>query len=154
MAEILTNPMLPRLYRIQHMHQEISRTFTLELSPEGGEAIPPFQLGQFNVLSVFGMGEIPLSISGDPARPHHLVHTIRAVGFVSRALQQLKKGEVLGVRGPFGRHWPLEQATGKDLIIAAGGLGTAERGGDLRCSGERKSRPWRSGNLLPVMDVN
>jgi len=121
----LPDPMLPRLYRIQHVHREIPRTFTLELAPEDGEAIPSFQLGQFNMLSVFGVGEIPLSISGDPARPLHLVHTIRAVGSVSRALQRLKKGEVLGVRGPFGSHWPLEQATGKDLIIAAGGLGLA-----------------------------
>lgn len=125
MTPILPDPMLPRLYRIQRVHQEIPHTFTLELAPEDGEAIPPFHLGQFNMLSVFGVGEIPLSISGDPARPHHLVHTIRAVGSVSRALQRLKKGEVLGVRGPFGSHWPLEQATGKDLIIAAGGLGLA-----------------------------
>jgi NAD(P)H-flavin reductase len=125
MKQRLPDPMLPRLYRIQHVHQEIPRTFTLELVPEDGDVIPPFHLGQFNMLSVFGMGEIPLSISGDPARPHLLVHTIRAVGSVSRALQRLKKGEVLGVRGPFGSHWPLEQATGKDLIIAAGGLGLA-----------------------------
>lgn len=125
MTQILPDPMLPRLYCIQRVHQEIPYTFTLELAPEDGEAIPPFQLGQFNMLSVFGVGEIPLSISGDPARPHHLVHTIRAVGSVSRALQRLKKGDALGVRGPFGSHWPLEQAIGKDLIIVAGGLGLA-----------------------------
>ena len=86
---------------------------------------PPFATGQFNMLYVFGVGEIPISISGDPAKPAPLIHTTRAAGSVSRAMQALKQGDVLGVRGPFGSHWPIEQAIGKDIIVAAGGIGLA-----------------------------
>jgi NAD(P)H-flavin reductase len=77
------------------------------------------------MLYVFGVGEIPISISGNPTKPGLLVHTIRAVGTVSRMMQELKPKDVIGVRGPFGSHWPLEQATGKDIVIVAGGIGLA-----------------------------
>jgi NAD(P)H-flavin reductase len=107
------------------VRREIRDTFTLELEPADGSDIPPFATGQFNMLYLFGTGEIPISISGDPSRPRPLIHTTRAVGTVSRAMQQLRCGDMLGVRGPFGSHWPLEQATGKDVIIAAGGIGLA-----------------------------
>jgi len=93
--------------------------------PEGGSDIPPFATGQFNMLYVFGTGEIPISISGDPAKRRPLVHTTRAVGTVSRAMRELKPDDVIGVRGPFGSHWPIEQAEGKDVVIAAGGIGLA-----------------------------
>lgn len=119
------DPMLPTLYRVQCVRQEIASTFTLELEPADNNDIPPFATGQFNMLYVFGVGEIPISISGDPARSKPLVHTTRAVGTVSRALQRLKLGDMLGVRGPFGSHWPIEQAIGKDVVITAGGIGLA-----------------------------
>src|SRR6266699_219079 len=90
-----------------------------------GSDIPPFATGQFNMLYVFGTGEIPISISGDPAKRRPLVHTTRAVGTVSRAMRELKPDDVIGVRGPFGSHWPIEQAEGKDVVIAAGGIGLA-----------------------------
>lgn len=77
------------------------------------------------MLYVFGIGEIPISISGDPAKHGSLIHTIRAVGAVSRAICALKPGDLLGVRGPFGNCWPLDQARGKDLVLIAGGLGLA-----------------------------
>lgn len=77
------------------------------------------------MLYVFGVGEIPISISGDPARRRPLVHTTRAVGTVSKAMRELKVGDVIGVRGPFGSHWPIEQAEGKDVVIVAGGIGMA-----------------------------
>jgi NAD(P)H-flavin reductase len=73
----------------------------------------------------FGAGEVPISISGDPATPRQLVHTIRAVGRVTRPLQALRPGEMLGVRGPFGRGWPVEAARGRDILLIAGGLGLA-----------------------------
>ncbi|HVB73007.1 MAG TPA: FAD/NAD(P)-binding protein [Ktedonobacteraceae bacterium] len=97
----------------------------MELEPQDGSAIPPFASGQFNMLYVFGVGEIPISISGDPDRPAPLVHTTRAVGTVSSAIQALKPGNTIGVRGPFGSHWPIEQAIGKDVVIVAGGIGLA-----------------------------
>lgn len=125
MSTSFPDPMLPTPYRIQRVRHEIRETFTLELEPEDGSAIPPFASGQFNMLYVFGVGEIPISISGDPAHPRPLIHTTRAVGTVSRAMQELKRGDMLGVRGPFGSHWPIEQAVGKDVVIAAGGIGLA-----------------------------
>lgn len=120
-----SDPMQPTPYRVQRVRHEIRDTFTLALEPTDGSDIPPFATGQFNMLYLFGVGEIPISISGDPARPRPLLHTTRAVGTVSRAMQQLKRGDMLGVRGPFGSHWPLEQALGKDVVIAAGGIGLA-----------------------------
>lgn len=117
--------MRPILYRVQRMRREMADTFTLELEPEDASEIPPFATGQFNMLYVFGVGEIPISISGDPARRRPLVHTTRAVGTVSKAMRELKVGDVIGVRGPFGSHWPIEHAEGKDVVIVAGGIGMA-----------------------------
>jgi NAD(P)H-flavin reductase len=117
--------MLPRPYGIQRMRRETRDTFTLELTPvDGGDSFA-FAPGQFTMLYVFGVGEVPISISGDPARPQVLVHTIRAVGTVTQALRQLKRGDVVGVRGPFGSHWPTEEAAGSDVVIVAGGIGLA-----------------------------
>ena len=125
MTPTLPDPMLPQRYRVQHVRREIPDTFTLELEPIEGGDIPPFATGQFNMLYVFGVGEIPISISGDPAKRRPLVHTTRAVGIVSSAMRELKPDDVIGVRGPFGSHWPIEQAEGKDIVIAAGGIGLA-----------------------------
>ena len=78
------------------------------------------------MLYAFGVGEAAISISGDPGRsPARLVHTIRAVGKVSEALTRLKAGDPIGVRGPFGRGWPVEEAAGSDVVVVAGGLGLA-----------------------------
>lgn len=125
MSVSLPDPMLPRLYRVRRVHQEIADTFTLELDASERDGHLPFATGQFNMLYVFGIGEIPISISGNPVRPGPLLHTIRAVGVVSQALQALKQGDMLGVRGPFGSHWPVEQAVRKDIVIMAGGIGLA-----------------------------
>jgi len=121
----IPEPMLPTVYRIQRVRRELSDTFTLELEPADGSDIPHFATGQFNMLYVFGVGEIPISISGDPDRRKPLVHTTRAVGTVSKAMRQLKPTDVIGVRGPFGSHWPIEHAKGKDVMIVAGGIGLA-----------------------------
>jgi len=123
-ADIL-DPMLPQLYRVQRVRREIPDTFTLELEPANGSDIPSFATGQFNMLYVYGVGEVPISISGNPAQPKPLVHTTRAVGTVTKAMRKLKPDDVIGVRGPFGSHWPIELAHGKDVVIVAGGIGLA-----------------------------
>lgn len=82
-----------------------------------------FHAGQFNMLYLFGIGEIPISISSDPERPQRLAHTIRFVGRVTDAFRELKPGDEIGVRGPFGTAWPLHEAEGGDLLVVAGGLG-------------------------------
>jgi NAD(P)H-flavin reductase len=77
------------------------------------------------MLYQFGVGEVPISISGDPGEPDRLIHTIRSVGTVTAGMAALKKGDVVGVRGPFGSAWPVEQAEGSDVLIIAGGIGLA-----------------------------
>lgn len=125
MSETSHDPMLPRPFRVQQIRHEMPDTFTLALESADGSAIFPFSCGQFNMLYVYGVGEIPISISGDPDRADPLVHTTRAVGAVSRAMCALRPGDTLGVRGPFGSHWPLEHADSKDVVIVAGGIGLA-----------------------------
>ena len=73
----------------------------------------------------FGIGEVPISISGDPAAPEALVHTIRAVGKATQALCAARPGTLIGIRGPYGTHWPVERAEGADVVILAGGIGLA-----------------------------
>jgi NAD(P)H-flavin reductase len=114
----------PRLFRVTRRRRELHDTVTLEL--ETGEESPlSFCAGQFNMLYVFGIGEVPISISGSPHEPHPLMHTIRSAGAVTKAICSLKRGQTLGVRGPFGKGWPLEAAIGHDLVFIAGGIGLA-----------------------------
>jgi NAD(P)H-flavin reductase len=119
------DPMLPAPYRVQRVRQDTYDTFTLELQSANGANGFQFSAGQFNMLYVFGVGEVPISISGDPATSTTLVHTTRAVGTVTKAMRKLKRGDMLGVRGPFGTHWPVEEAVGNDAVIVAGGIGLA-----------------------------
>ncbi|MEZ4315322.1 MAG: FAD/NAD(P)-binding protein [Polyangiaceae bacterium] len=123
-APSVTGSMVPRLLRVARVVRELPDTVTLHLDadPAGGFRFAP---GQFNMLYLFGAGEVPISISGDPASPGLLVHTIRAVGAVTRPLCDLKRGGTLGVRGPFGTSWPVEGALGRDILFVAGGLGLA-----------------------------
>jgi NAD(P)H-flavin reductase len=116
--------MVPVPYRVNRARRETHDTVTLDLEPLDGDR-PGFRPGQFNMLYAFGKGEVPISISGDPTRPGPLVHTVRAVGHATRTICAARKGEVLGVRGPFGSAWPIERATGRDLVIVAGGIGLA-----------------------------
>lgn len=115
--------LLPKKYNVQSIEQDTHDIFTLTLIPEVGD-IPSFLPGQFNMLTHFGFGEIPISISGDPSKENVLIHTIRAVGPVTLAMRKLKKGDQIGVRGPFGTSWPLSRKN-CDVLIVAGGLGLA-----------------------------
>lgn len=119
----MPDPMLPRPYRVVRVRRELSDTATLELEPLEGSR-PPFAPGQFNMLYAFGVGEIAISISGSVGA-ERFVHTVRNVGAVSGAITRLKAGAAVGVRGPFGTSWPLEQAHGADVVFVAGGLGLA-----------------------------
>lgn len=121
----LDDRMQPRPFLVERLTQDASDTFTLVLRPQHGSQAFPFQPGQFNMLYLYGVGEVPISISGDPEDPERLVHTIRALGTVTSAMQKLKKGNVVGVRGPFGTAWPVDEAAGADVVIIAGGLGLA-----------------------------
>jgi NAD(P)H-flavin reductase len=108
------------LMRVASVQRETADTVTLAL--DGGFRFEP---GQFNMLSAFGAGEVPISISGDTGDHGRLVHTVRAVGGATRALCRLAPGDALGVRGPYGTAWPVSAAEGKDLLVVAGGIGLA-----------------------------
>lgn len=117
--------MIPTPLRIQKMDRETEDTFTMRLDVSGLQGGFHFAPGQFNMIYVFGVGEVAISISGDPESPGELVHTIRAVGTVTKAIRAMSKHGVLGVRGPYGQPWPMEAAKGRDLLLIAGGLGLA-----------------------------
>ncbi len=124
MAQSMAGPMVPAHYHVKKIKKETFDTFTIDLVPETrGEFT--FAAGQFNMLYVFGIGEVPISISGDPALPATITHTVRSVGTVTNVMRTLKRGDGLGVRGPFGSAWPIQEATGNDVVIVAGGIGLA-----------------------------
>jgi len=122
--ERIPEPMLPAAFRVRKNRRETPDTHTLELASIA-EGVPAWRPGQFMMMYVFGAGEIPISISGDPAKRDCIVHTVRAVGPVSRAICDAKEGSSVGLRGPFGSVWPIERAEGRDVILVAGGIGLA-----------------------------
>lgn len=100
-------------------------TLRLQLADLAERAAYKFEPGQFNMLYLFGVGEVPISIVSDPKDEGVIDHTIRIVGRVTEGLAKLKQGDQIGLRGPFGRGWPLPDAKNKDLLIVTGGLGCA-----------------------------
>jgi len=119
---IVPGPMVPVPFRVTRRRRELRDTWTLELEPVAGDRLLPAP-GQFTMLYAFGIGEVPISVSGGAEGP--LVHTVRAVGAVTQAICASRPGDVLGVRGPFGNAWPVEIAAGSDVVIVAGGIGLA-----------------------------
>lgn len=117
--------MRPRRYRVRQRKRETADVYSLVIEPIDTSDAPVFRPGQFNMLYSFGVGDAPISVSGDPHAPNRLVHTIRAVGQLTRSLCSLGRGDVVSIRGPFGTDWPLAEAEGKDLVIIAGGIGLA-----------------------------
>jgi NAD(P)H-flavin reductase len=100
-------------------------TFTMRLTDGEARRAFRFSPGQFNMLYAFGVGEVPISIASDPDDPADLEHTIRVAGRVTGVMGGWKVGDVVGVRGPYGRGWPMEEARGRDVIVVTGGLGCA-----------------------------
>lgn len=115
-------PMTPAIWRVLTRRRETHDTWTLRVQAPNAEAAR-FAPGQFNMLYAMGVGEVPISISA--SADDGQLHTIRAVGAVTRALCGLRTGSLLGVRGPFGTPWPVADAKGQDLLFMAGGLGLA-----------------------------
>ena len=128
LAEATADVTIPRPFRVAERRRETEDTWTLELEPAAGRPIEPLP-GQFTMLYAFGVGEVPISVSG--RQGERVVQTVRAVGAVTDAICAAEPGTVLGVRGPFGNAWPLELAKGRDLVIVAGGIGLAPLRGAL-----------------------
>jgi len=111
--------MVPRMFVVQERAQETADTWTLALEPVSGEH-PEIAPGQFVMVYVFGVGEVPISVSAHP-----LVLTVRAVGAVSQRICASEPGAMLGIRGPIGTAWPIAECAGADVIVVAGGIGLA-----------------------------
>jgi len=122
-----TNPWLAHPARIERVVPETSGVATYDLifdDPALAEGYS-FRPGQFNMLYLPGVGEIAISISGDPSHRSKVPHTIRVAGSVTTALAELPQGATVGVRGPFGSSWPIEECQSNDVILIAGGIGLA-----------------------------
>jgi len=117
---------------------ETPDTVTLDLQPVD-RPIPVCQPGQFTMLYAFGIGEVPVSVSGT-GPDAELAQTVRAVGAVTRALCAAGPGRLLGVRGPYGTHWDAASAAGGDLLIVAGGIGLAPLRGALVTALQHRDR--------------
>jgi len=112
---------------------------TLALQLDHGPA-PAFLPGQFNMLTAFGVGEVPISISSAPGH-RALLHTVREVGPVTRALCRAPVGAPVGVRGPFGTDWGLEDFAKSDAVVVGGGIGLAPLRGAVELLLERVGLP-------------
>lgn len=100
-------------------------TYWATLDDPVARAAYRFHPGQISMVGVFGVGEVPISVSSDPETPDRLAHTIRVCGRVTHVIEGIRPGDRITLRGPFGRPWPIDSARGGDLVIVAGGLGMA-----------------------------
>ena len=119
------NVMVPEEFLIDKIRKNTEDTFTMDLVRLTKKEPFKFLPGQFNMLYINGVGEIPISISGDPSITDYITHTTRVVGSVTRGMRRLKINQTIGVRGPFGRPWPIKEAVGNDVVLVAGGIGLA-----------------------------
>ncbi len=121
----MADAMLPRRFHVARKRNETADTLTFDLAPADTSDGFSFAPGQFNMLYLFGLGEVPISISGDAEQTDRLVHTVRLVGSVTDGFADLKRGDTIGVRGPYGAGWPMDECNGGDVLVIAGGLGLA-----------------------------
>lgn len=121
------DPWLPVEAVIQEIREESydTRTYTIAFKDPAIQRGFTFRPGQFNMLGFPGLGEAPISFSSGYGEGRSFQHTIRAVGDVTRAMARMQPGDGVGIRGPFGNPWPMEEARGKDLLLVAGGIGMA-----------------------------
>ncbi|RMF29280.1 MAG: Ni/Fe hydrogenase subunit gamma [Candidatus Nitrosothermus koennekii] len=115
------NPFIPKLVKIRKIKKETYDTYTITIETKDFRFLP----GQFNMIYVFGTGEVPISISSNPYEDDIIMHTVRKVGNVTNAICRLKPNNIIGIRGPYGNPWPIEEHKGNDILIIAGGLGLA-----------------------------
>ncbi len=128
MATVAEQPPLgaltPLPFSVTAREQNTADTWTLTLEPAAGDSVTVAP-GQFMMVYVFGIGEVPISVSGPPNRPGPVVLTVRAVGAVTTAICAAEPGATLGLRGPYGNTWPIDEAAGGDVVVVAGGIGLA-----------------------------
>src|SRR5512141_1825906 len=123
----MENPVRPLEAVVEAIKQQTydTTTYTLSFKDLGQQGIYAFKPGQFNMVTLFGIGEAPISLSSEPQRRDSFDHTVRAVGSLTRALTRVKVGDVVGVQGPHGSNWPMEEIKGKNVLLVTGGIGLA-----------------------------
>jgi len=121
------NPFRPWPARITSITEltATEKLFELRLIDETVREAFDFTAGQFVELSIFGVGEAPISISSAPSKQGFIELCIRETGTVTSAIHRMRCGDVVGIRGPFGRGFPFEDMKGQDVLLVAGGLGIA-----------------------------
>lgn len=132
MADLLTlptrrhaDPMLPRPFRVVDRRAETSDVWTIGFEPADALPCIRFRPAQLGMVGLPGVGEVPISFSNDASDPERVAMTIRAAGAITTKLVGLPVGSLVGLRGPFGVPWPLEELNGREVLIVAGGLGLA-----------------------------
>lgn len=127
LVTIEQNVFQPHLARIVRKHRLTEDTTLFALRFEDSQLAQRFTYrpGQFMEVSLMGVGEAPISISSTPTRSGIIELVVRRVGRVTQALHRLEQNALVGLRGPYGNGWPMEQLKGQDLLIIAGGLGMA-----------------------------
>lgn len=123
----MENPYIPFFMKIEDVILETEdrkiKTFILVFINKEDEKRFSYTPGQFAEVSVFGKGEAPFGMASTPTRPERLEFSVSTIGVVTGALHNLKKGDVVGVRGPLGNGYPLERFKGKGLLLIGGGFG-------------------------------
>jgi anaerobic sulfite reductase subunit B len=132
-------PFTPEVFRVCRRRKEAPDVVTLALEDRSGRSFS-FLPGQFNMLTAFGVGEVPISISGAPG-PGPVFHTVREVGPVTRALCRARVGSPVGVRGPFGTDWGLDDFAQADAVVVGGGIGLAPLRGAIEVLIDRVGLP-------------
>ena len=120
----IESPYLPRVGKIAEVKKFTDTETWYRLELADGQGVE-YAAGQFMEVSVFGIGEAPISICSAPGKRDDLEMCIRAVGDVTNTVAQLNAGDTVGLRGPFGNGFDMNAVAGKDLLFVAGGLGLA-----------------------------
>jgi NAD(P)H-flavin reductase len=122
---MIEDVLVPNLFRIRKVKKETSDIFSLHLLQFDEQSEFQFLPGQFNMLYAFGSGEVAISISGRGENAGELIHTIRKLGSTTALLSHVQVGQVVGLRGPFGKPWPVQEAVSRNVVVVAGGIGLA-----------------------------
>jgi NAD(P)H-flavin reductase len=123
----MKNPFLPSSVRISRIKVETNdgriKSFDLQFLDQGDAEGFRHMPGQFTEVSILGVGEAPMGIASSPTEEGFIRVTVTRIGSVTSALHNKLEGSVIGVRGPFGNWYPLEELEGEDIIIVGGGFG-------------------------------
>lgn len=113
---------LPRIAELIRVEKLTNREKVFEFRFDDGKELGQ-KPGQFVEISLFGIGEAPISVTSSPTHKGSFELAVRATGNVTNKLHSLEKGAKVGIRGPFGNGFPLDTLKGQDILFVAGGIG-------------------------------